>query len=379
MNSPDADKLASPEHTAPKDADSIARSSSSTTERAVWQKTPSRAAPVERVSQLLRGFYKGTFTRKTLKKAEIAAMRTSPSMDDLEREELSTLASSDRTLVRTRKLMLFGSRLPGAAITNQIRDFSGEVLRRHPAFGAPSLVAVLNSLPEAPTEEWAIRVLVSENYSALSWTGNTDSLRRSEPQRCKENAVYCLLLWFCMTSKISAERIQRLLQTNFWQRTAERYKSDTDKRLVLLGTSDSAPAAVSFALVEQQVLEETSRADAALVREEKAKVHAQQAEEQLAEVQTSLTRTQAEKDVLERQLSKEIQAHYNERAHLKDDYEQLRGQVLRRLTEELSLLDDGLHALRREPPKVHIMIDHAERAIDGLKREMERLKEKRLT
>ena len=317
VNSPDMNKPFSPEHTAPDDTNSTGRSSSSTTEHTIRRKTPSKAAPVERVSELLRGFYEGTFTRKTLKKAEIAAIRTAPDIDDLEREELSTLASSDRTLIRTRKLMLFGSRLPSGAITAQIRDFSGEVLRRHPAFGAPSLVAVLNGLPEAPHEEWATRVLASQNYSTLSRTGSTYPLKRSELQKCKENAIYCLLLWFCMTGQSSAERVHQLLQTNLWQRAAERYKSDTDKRLVLLDTSDSAPAAISVALVEQRVLEETSRADAALVREERAKVHAQQAEEQLAEARTSLTRTQAEKDGLERQLSKEIQAHNNERAHLK--------------------------------------------------------------
>ena len=71
-----------------------------------------------------------------------------------------------------------------------------------------------------------------------------------------------------------------------------------------------------------------------------------------------------------------IQAHENAKAHWKDDYEQLRGQVLRRLNDELPLLVDGLHALRRDPPKVHIMIDHAERAIEGLESEVKRLRGK---
>ena len=37
----------------------------------------------------------------------------------------------------------------------------------------------------------------------------------------------------------------------------------------------------------------------------------------------------------------------NEIAHLRDDYEQLRGRILGRLREEISLLNEGLHALRR--------------------------------
>ena len=65
----------------------------------------------------------------------------------------------------------------------------------------------------------------------------------------------------------------------------------------------------------------------------------------------------------------------NQIAHLRDDYEQLRGQVLRCLNREVSLLKDGLHAIRQPEPKVHVMVDHAERALDGLEREIAHLKE----
>ena len=57
-----------------------------------------------------------------------------------------------------------------------------------------------------------------------------------------------------------------------------------------------------------------------------------------------------------------------------EDYEKLRGQMIRRLKTEIELLDEGLHALRLDEPKIHVMDDHAERAIGGLKKELERLK-----
>ena len=63
-----------------------------------------------------------------------------------------------------------------------------------------------------------------------------------------------------------------------------------------------------------------------------------------------------------------------ERTHIQDAYESLRGRVVRRLEGELSLLKEGLHALRRDPPKVAVMDDHADRAIDGLTREIEQLR-----
>ena len=63
-----------------------------------------------------------------------------------------------------------------------------------------------------------------------------------------------------------------------------------------------------------------------------------------------------------------------ERTHMQDAYESLRGKVVRRLEGELSLLKEGLHALRRDPPKVAVMDDHADRAIDGLTREINQLR-----
>ena len=76
---------------------------------------------------------------------------------------------------------------------------------------------------------------------------------------------------------------------------------------------------------------------------------------------------------LEDQVAAERREHENEKAHLRDDYEKLRGQVLHRLRQEVTLLEEGLYALKKEPPKIHVMVDHAERAIQGLRREIERI------
>ena len=59
--------------------------------------------------------------------------------------------------------------------------------------------------------------------------------------------------------------------------------------------------------------------------------------------------------------------------HLSDDLEHLRSRLLRRLKAEVGLLDEGLHALRRDPPKIRVMEDHAERALEGLKKEIKEL------
>ena len=63
----------------------------------------------------------------------------------------------------------------------------------------------------------------------------------------------------------------------------------------------------------------------------------------------------------------------DELSRLRDAYESLRGLTIRRLRQEISLLSDGLHALNQPTPKIHVMVDHAERAIDGLKSELARI------
>ena len=73
-----------------------------------------------------------------------------------------------------------------------------------------------------------------------------------------------------------------------------------------------------------------------------------------------------------RKIQELTQAHDDAKAHWNADYAKLKGQTLRRQREELTLLSEGLHALRCNPPKVHVMIDHVERVIDGLKRDMAR-------
>ncbi len=103
--------------------------------------------------------------------------------------------------------------------------------------------------------------------------------------------------------------------------------------------------------------------------------HAENMSKNLTEAEQSLKELKTKVVCLEEKSKQERKTHATETAHMKDNYEQLRGRVLRRLKEELSLLEEGLYALQRDPPKVHVMVDHADRAIGSLKREMEKLRE----
>ena len=76
---------------------------------------------------------------------------------------------------------------------------------------------------------------------------------------------------------------------------------------------------------------------------------------------------EVEVEVLKRKHADREAQHINE-------MENLKGRILHRLIEETHLLEEGLHALTRSPPKVHVMVDHAERAITNLRKEIDNLR-----
>lgn len=57
----------------------------------------------------------------------------------------------------------------------------------------------------------------------------------------------------------------------------------------------------------------------------------------------------------------------------RDREETLRARVSRRLKSDVAMLQEGLDALRREPPRVKVMEDHADRVYESLRRELEQL------
>ena len=341
------------------------------------KKGRSRTKPpaLQTFGDLLRAVYGGKRKRLNPKKAEIATIRSAPKLDPSEQDALLALSASDRTLERTRELMLLSMRrFDAPALAGQAREFVREVLRRHPAFLLESLGGVLENRPGATSEEGAVRILTSQTYVALPWPEGVTVLKKKEAEQCRVNALCCLLLWFRETRGVPFERIQRYLQANIWVPAAHSHKTDPQRLRVLMVTRDPAGIAVACSALEKQAHEQEQQAVIARTAEARATMRTKELEGMLTSVKTELDVTKAQVDHLTVEIESAKRAHENEKAHMRNNYEELRGRVLRRLREELSLLDDGLLALRRDPPKVHVMEDHAERAIDGLKREMERIK-----
>lgn len=342
---------------------------------------PKKAPAVPKVprfhtlADLLREAYGTKRKRVALGKADVEAMQSAPKPETAQREELLRLAASDRTLERTRELLLLSvERLGHHPLAGQIRDFVREVLRRHPAYQAPSLHGVLENLPEAAADDTAVEALASQPFVQFRWPEGMQPLTKSELAAGRVAAVHCLLLWMRETRGTTLDRIPRYLHSAFWAPMASRQKSDGKMLRALMLARDREALGIACGMLEDKVRDKTRDAAAARAAEEKALARASQLQSHLDETSAQLEAEKASNKALGEQIERERREHENEKAHLRNDYEELRGRMLRRLRQEVTLLDEGLHALKKQPPKTHVMEDHAERAIHGLKGEIERIK-----
>jgi chromosome segregation ATPase len=114
-------------------------------------------------------------------------------------------------------------------------------------------------------------------------------------------------------------------------------------------------------------------ANAARASEAAALKRASDLEVTLAQLRAQLDQEQNTIQDLRRAATQAARDAEAAQSHARDDYERLRTRVLRRLTREVELLDEGILAIKRDPPKLHVMADHGDRALSGLREEIKAL------
>ena len=329
-------------------------------------------APIGSVAHLIRTNYESKAGVRTLRRADVQAILAGPRLEENDRIELMELARSDITLQHTKQLLLLSVRTEAPRIANELREFGRRVLAEHPLCQGIAMAGVLAN-PQSMSMDTAVSTLVSTDAKGLNAQGEK-SMPGAQIERIRTNAIHCLVLLLRTSQRVSLPRIQRCLQRHLWAPKARRHQTENQKLEALLTTRDPTAASVTFALLDDEAMMQGQRADAAARGEQRAQTRAQRLEQQVTELERRLRQAEVEREENRDQLDEAKQAHAASDARWRDDYETLKGQTLNRLIEESSLLEEGLHALKREPPKVRVMIDHAERAIDGLKREAEQIR-----
>lgn len=328
---------------------------------------------VESLASFIAMAYVRKGQRVALKPKTQKLILKNPRLDGPEFDRLSEIARGDVTLAVARQLMLVTLEVSNPVLKSSLREFIGGVLRSHPAFASDEMRAALNNLAEGPDIGEALSAVAGADYSKDQALPEKLRRKKAELATLRTNAAYCLALWLAETRGISAEELAGHLFDSLWRPAPKAIQDDTARLRLLTEIRD--PQAVGAACETFKLHADQMSRAAGLARRSEAAA--------LEQVRTlSATVEQLKGDAQ----SKEAQIVAGERAmeeqrrryedsltHLRDDFEKLRSRILRRIREDVSLLDEGLHALRRDPPKVHVMEDHAERAVARLRGEIREL------
>lgn len=128
-----------------------------------------------------------------------------------------------------------------------------------------------------------------------------------------------------------------------------------------------------IARLDRQIAQLERAVDAAANRESRLneELQAARASEQAATARAEAFSTDIVR--LQKELAAERDNRVVDKSHMADDYETLRTRIIRRLSGEIDLLTDGLHALRNGAPSV--AEEFLDRSLLALAREVEQLKD----
>jgi hypothetical protein len=332
--------------------------------------------PVENLEQFIAYAYSRKGQRIALKSAVKKAICRHAKLTEEARSRLLRLAADDVLLAVPRQLLLSVRDIAGyPALNSEVRNFVRQVLEMHPAFSRPELRSALGNQADSPGTETAMAMLVANDFSALPDPKTDKPLKSKDLDELRANAAYCLALWFVETRGLSIVKLNQLLFETLWRPQSLDAEDETMQLRSLTEIRDLAGVGLAcvtfkrradeFAYLEadlrRKLAAESERVSALTLKNEQLRGDLDERDRRLAG--------------LDQALQAERRDHEHTRAHLQDDFEQLRTRLLRRIKSEVNLLTEGLHALRRDPPKVHVMEDHAERALDALRKAVKELED----
>ncbi len=256
----------------------------------------------------------------------------------------------------------------------QTYQFVQASLIQHPAFAAAKLLGVLTGDNESLTDSDAVKALSKVDFMKLDWQVNGEPLKKTEANLCRMNSIACLLMLLKEKDEgLTPDRIQRLLEAYLWRPAALPQKKELEKLKILMYSKEPVALAIARENLTRELNQTYKQKEDAVAGGEKMAARAKALAIELDEKSKQVASVRSENKKLKRVSQELEQKNGDDLVHHQYDYKILKDRVQRCLEQELELLGLGLSALRRDPPKVHVMEDHAERAIDGLKTELGRI------
>jgi len=298
-------------------------------------------------------------------------------LEELELSHILQLSKSDKVLAVPRQILLLSQQVRAfPALRAALTSFVLNVMLTHPVYRDAGVQGALRNLPEGLQPADALARVANFQPSPNTEVG---LIKGSDLRDLKCNAVNLFVAWLAVNRSLSSEELTALLFQVIWQPAVKDLTDDNLRLRALTDLTQVAGVGLACHRFRQQAIEaraqqEQTQREATNFCDRLAAAEAQLSNtaEQLATVQAELGALQvssaAEIEELQRQ-------HAVDRTHLQHQLEQLRGRLVKRLTDSIEMLDVGLSALCKDTPRVPVMMERAEHVIDALRAEVQELRE----
>ncbi len=333
---------------------------------------------IKNLEQFIAHAYRLKGKRVPLKAKVERQIAQDPRLSEEALKRLSELVNRDKLFAVPRQLLLVARQVeayPG--LRGALREFVRERMLEHPLFSQSDLQAAISNLEGALPPEMGLKALVQATKGCLA-EKQAKFLKDSEFNQLRTNAANCLAIWLAETRGLSLPNVIDMLYATLWAPAAKKLDTDTSKLEALTGMADFAGIGVACEGYRRQANECLVASEAAARQSEDLRGQVASLQAKLASANAAIEEARAALERTEAELKGQIESVRKdagtEAAHLRHDLEQQRTRLLRRLDADVRMLEQGLQALTRNPPKVHIMIDHAERVTEALREEIKQLK-----
>lgn len=331
--------------------------------------------------ETLEQFIEYAYGRKgqplTLKSKVEKQIAQNARLDDAALSRLLKLAKGDMLLAVPRQILLLSQEVTGLpGLKAALNSFVSNVMLCHPAFSDAGVQGALRNLPQGlpPAQALAIVAAFEPPPSA-----EAEPLKGGDLRELRQNAVRLFVTWLAVNRSLNSEELSTLLFQVVWQPAAKDLADDNARLRALTDIGQWAGVGLACQRFRQQAIEARTQQDQAQREATSLRDRLSSAETQLSDTAQQLEAARAELQALRESSSTELEAlrrqHAVDRTHLQHELEQLRGRLVKRLTDSVDMLEVGLSALRKDTPRVPVMVERAEHVVDALRAEVRELQE----
>lgn len=331
----------------------------------------------ENLEQFIEYAYARKGQRLALKPKIEKQIAQNTRLDDGALSRLLQLAKADTLLAVPRQILLVSQEVTGLpGLKSALTSFVLNVMLSHPVFGDVGLQGTVRNLSEGlPAAVAMTKVAAFEPKPGA----DGEPPKGADLQELRNNAVRLFVTWLAVNRGLNSEELSSLLFDVVWQPAAKDLADDNARLRALTDIGQAAGVGLACQRFRQQANEARAQQDQAQREATGLRDRLSAAETQLADTSEQLEALRAELQALQEGSSAEMEAlrrqHAVDKTHLQHELEQLRGRLVKRLTDSVDMLEVGLSALRKDTPRVPVMVERAEHVVDALRAEVQELRE----